>query len=62
MSLEQQVTWMSPESEWGALTNYMAKDTDTERVDELDCTFDVLYPFSHGMTSQERIQATFTLS
>lgn len=51
---------MSPE--WGALTNYMAKDADTERVDELDCTFDVLYSFSHAMTSQERVQATFTLS
>lgn len=43
ISLEQQITWMSPESEWGALTNYMAKDADTERVDELDCTFDKLF-------------------
>ena len=37
---------MNPESDWRALSNYMARSMDIERGEELDCAFDVLSPSS----------------
>jgi len=53
---------MSPESEWRALSNCMARSKDIERGEELDCAFDVLSPSSHGTASRERIEATCSVS